>query len=265
MRESRVNRPGNPVDETRAGAYHCRMIECRNCQAPLQGDYCGNCGQRNVDLERPIWSLLADVLKETFEVDGRAWLTVRTLFRHPGKLTSEFLAGRRRTYTSPLRLYLVTSISFFVFVAWLAQSGWLLDPGQDPVFDAAVQAQFLSDDLPRLMFVLLPVFALLMKAAYFRRFYFDHLIFSIHLHTAAYLVLALMMPLEDLANENLGLTIAQFVLLVYFLAYFVIAVRRVYGSPWWVSALKSAAVLFGYMILVSIAIESTSDFLIIAD
>ena len=108
------------------------MIECPNCQTRFDGAYCGNCGQRNVDLERPIWSLVADVIKETFEVDGRTWLTVKTLFRHPGMLTSDFLAGRRRTYTPPLRLYLVTSIAFFVLAAWLAQSGMLLDPGQDP-------------------------------------------------------------------------------------------------------------------------------------
>lgn len=241
------------------------MTDCRNCQAALEGEYCGNCGQRDVDLERPVWSLLGDVVKETFEVDGRAWLTVKTLFRHPGKLTAEFLAGRRRTYTSPLRLYLVTSISFFIFVAWLAQSGVLLDPGQDPVFDAAVQARFLSDDLPRLMFVLLPVFAALMKLMYFRRLYFDHLIFSIHLHTAAYVVLAMMLPLEDIASGNIGLTIVQFILLAYFLVYFVIAVKRVYASRWWVASLKSAATLFGYMIVVSITIESTSTFLIIAD
>jgi hypothetical protein len=253
------------IDETSAAAYHCRMTECKNCQTPLTGDYCGNCGQRNIDLERPIWTLVADVIKETFEVDGRAWLTIKTLFRHPGLLTSEYLAGRRRKYTPPLRLYLVTSISFFVLVAWLAQSGVLLDPGQDPRFDAAVQARFLSDDLPRLMFVLLPVFALLLKAMYFRRLYFDHLIFSFHLHTAGYVVLALMLPLEDVANESVGLLIAQFVLLACFLAYFVIAVRRVYASSWLVAVPKSAAVLLGYLIVVSVVIENTSNFLIIAD
>jgi hypothetical protein len=241
------------------------MNECRNCSARFDGAYCGTCGQRDLDLERPIWSLVAEVIRETFEVDGRAWLTIRTLLTQPGRLTSDFLAGKRRTYTPPLRLYLVVSISFFVIVAWLAQSGVLLEPGQDPAFDAAVQAQFLSDDLPRLMFVLLPVFALLLKAMYFRRLYFDHLIFSIHLHTAGYVVLALMLPLEDVANQNVGLMIAQFILLTYFLGYLVIAVQRVYGSSWLVAGMKSAAVLFGYMIVVSIAIENTSNFLIIAD
>jgi hypothetical protein len=253
------------LDAGIVGAYHGLMSECQNCQAPLGGDYCGSCGQRNIDLERPIWSLIADVIRETLEVDGRAWLTVRTLFRHPGLLTSDFLAGRRRTYTPPLRLYLVISIAFFVLVAWVAQSGLLLEPGQDPRFDAAVQARFLSDDLPRLMFVLLPVFALLLKVVYWRRLYFDHLIFSMHLHTMGYMVLLLMLPLEELANRHVGLMFAQLALLAYFLAYLVIAVQRVYRSGWLVTILKSFAILFGYMIVVSIAIENTSSFLIIAD
>ncbi len=241
------------------------MPQCRNCQTNLDGAYCPACGQRNIDLERPIWSLIGDVVKETLELDGRAALTIKTLFRHPGMLTYEYLAGRRRAYTTPLRLYLVISISFFVLVAWLAQSGILLEPGQDPGFDAAVQARFLSDDLPRLMFVLLPMFALLMKSVYFKRLYFDHLIFSLHLHSAAYVILAMMLPLEELANRHIALMILQVVVLVYFLAYFVMAVRRVYQSNWLAVASKSAVVLFAYMIVVSVAIENTSSFRIIAD
>jgi hypothetical protein len=209
--------------------------------------------------------LIGDVVKETFELDGRTALTIKDLFRHPGMLTYEFLAGRRRTYTPPLRLYIVISISFFILVAWLAQSGILLKPGQDPGFDAAVQARFLSDDLPRLMFVLLPMFALLLKVVYRTRLYFDHLIFSLHLHSAAYVILALMLPLEELANRHIILMILQVVLLAYFLVYFVTAVRRVYQSNWHVVASKSAVVLLGYMILVSVVIENTSNFRIIAD
>jgi hypothetical protein len=241
------------------------MPQCKNCQSILDSAYCPNCGQRDVDLERPIWGLIGGVVKETFELDGRAALTVKTLFRYPGLLTSEFLAGRRRTYTSPLRLYLVISISFFILITWLAQIGMLLEPGQDPGFDAAVQARFLSDDLPRLMFVFLPVFALLLKVVYLNRLYFDHLIFSLHLHSAAYVILAMMMPLEELANRHVALMILQVALFAYFLAYFVIAVRRVYQSDWLAVAFKSAVVLFAYMMVVSIVIENTSNFLIIAD
>ena len=180
------------------------MSHCKNCQSRLEGAYCNSCGQRDVDLERPIWSLVGDILKEAFELDGRSALTVRALFLHPGRLTHEFLAGRRRSYTSPLRLYLAISILFFIVAAWGARSGYLLEPGQDPRFDAAIQAGFLADDLPRLMFLLLPVFALLMKIVYFSRLYFDHLIFSIHLHTAGYVILAVLLPLEEVTPLKKG-------------------------------------------------------------
>ena len=241
------------------------MSHCKNCQSRLEGAYCNSCGQRDVDLERPIWSLVGDILKEAFELDGRSALTVRALFLHPGRLTHEFLAGRRRSYTSPLRLYLAISILFFIVAAWGARSGYLLEPGQDPRFDAAIQAGFLADDLPRLMFLLLPVFALLMKIVYFSRLYFDHLIFSLHLHCAAYVIIALMMPLEALASRNPAALIIQLALLGYLLVYFVMAVRRVYSSGWPAIAFKSIAVLFVYGILLSVAIENTSNFLIIAD
>ena len=241
------------------------MPHCKNCHSELEGTYCSRCGQRDIDLERPIWRLIADILNETFEVDGRSALTVKALFLSPGLLTCEFLAGRRRTYTSPLRLYLAISILFFVFAAWAAQSGIMLEPGQDPRLDAAVQAGFLSDDLPRLMCVLLPVFALLLKMVYSNRLYFDHLIFSLHLHSAAYAILAMMMPLEALANRHIILMVLQVAILVYFLAYFVIAMRRVYQSGWLAVSARSTLVLFVYVIVVSVVIENTSNFMIIAD
>jgi hypothetical protein len=241
------------------------MTQCRNCQTTLDGSYCPNCGQKNVDLERPMFDLATEVLKETFELDGRAARTVKMLFRHPGMLTSEFIAGRRRAFTPPLRLYLVISISFFILISWLANKGLLLEAGRAPGQKSADQAQFLSDDLPRLMFVLLPIFALLLKAAYHKRLYFDHLIFSIHLHSAAYVILALMLPIEEMANTNIGLAIVQGLLLAYFIAYFLLSLRRVYGSGWLVTSAKTFGILFGYMMAVSLAIETTSTFLIIAD
>ena len=209
--------------------------------------------------------LIGEVVKETFDVDGRALRSVRTLFLQPGTLTREFLAGRRKAYTPPLRLYLVISISFFLVIAWAASRGLLLDPGQTVQLDAANQARFMSDELPRLMFILLPMFALLLKLAFWKRLYFDHIIFSIHLHSAAYVVLALMLPMEQVASEHWLPLVVQVAVFAYFLAYLVISVRRVYESNWIIAATKSLVILMGYMILVSVAIETTSNFKILAD
>jgi hypothetical protein len=242
-----------------------RMTRCQNCDTSLEHTYCPNCGQKDVDLERPMGALIGQLLKETFDIDGRAFRTIRALFRQPGFLTSEYLAGRRRSYTAPIRLYLVVSVSFFVLVAWLASQGILLTPELHSEQDAASQAQFMSNELPRLMFVLLPIFALLLKTAFSDRLLFDHIVYSIHLHTAAYVVLAFMLPLERIADKHWLPLIAQVILLGYFLIYVVVSLRRVYHANWSVTTLKSVAILGAYLVVFSFAIESMSNLQILSD
>ena len=239
------------------------MKHCRNCHAPIASKYCPDCGQKDMDLVRPMIDLVRELLKETFEVDGRAYRTVRTLFLQPGTLTIEFLSGRRRAYTPPLRLYIVISVSFFVVAAWLARQGVLLDTGQSIDTDAPGQAQFLSDELPRLMFILLPIFAVLLKIATPSRLYFDHLIFSVHLHSVAYVVLAFMLPLEHVPHWlPIGI---QILIFAYLLSNFVISFRRVYAANWAVAISKSLAVLLAYLVLFSILVETASSLRILSD
>ena len=237
------------------------MTRCKNCDTPLEASFCPQCGQKNIELERPLPELLGEVLRETFDVDGRAIRTLWTLFRRPGVLTSEYLAGRRRLYSPPFRLYLVISVLFFVVTAWVAGQGILLSEGQTLEVDALGQARFFEDYLPRLMFILLPVFALLLKAAFRQRLYFHHFIHSLHLHSAAYVVLALMLPLEQAANR-LGLAmVIQSVLFGYLLASFVISLHHVYRAGWLVAAGKAIGILLGYMMLVAGSFEVASHFM----
>ncbi len=236
------------------------MTRCKNCDMPLEASFCPQCGQKNIELERPLPELLGEVVRETFDVDGRAIRTLWTLFRRPGVLTSEFLAGRRRLYIPPFRLYLVISVLFFVVAAWVVGLGILLNEGQTLKADAPGQARFVADDLPRLMFILLPVFALLLKAAFRQRLYFDHLIHSLHLHSAAYVVLALMLPLEQAADRHWLLMVIQFALFGYLLAFFVISLQHVYRASWLVTGGKAVGILLGYLVLVAISFEAASHF-----
>lgn len=224
----------------------------------MEANFCPQCGQKNIDLERPLPELIADAVRGALDVDGRAIRTLWTLIRRPGVLTSEFLVGRRKLYSPPFRLYLVISVLFFVVAAWVAGQGILLNEGQT---DAVGQARLFADYVPRLMFILLPAFALLLKAAFWQRLYFDHLIHSLHLHSAAYVVLALMLPLEKPAN-GLGLaTVIQAVLFVYLLASFVISLQHVYRASWLVTAAKAVAILLAYMGVVAGSLEAASHFM----
>jgi hypothetical protein len=236
------------------------MTTCKNCDAPLEARYCPQCGQRDIELDRPLPELLREVFRETLDVDGRAARTLWTLFRHPGVLTSEYLAGRRRRYSPPFRLYLIISLLFFVLTAWIAGQGILLDEGQTLEVDAAGQARLFADYVPRLMFILLPVFALILKVAFRRRLYFDHLIHALHLHSALFITLMLILPLERVAAQSMLAMIVQLVLFAYLLMIFIISVRHVYQVRWPMATIKSFGIMIGYMALVAAVFEAASQF-----
>jgi hypothetical protein len=86
---------------------------CRNCDAPLTGPYCAQCGQHAHDSARSLGALLHDAWHVITHVDSRFWSTLWLLLTRPGQLTLEYFAERRARYVPPVRLYLVISILFF--------------------------------------------------------------------------------------------------------------------------------------------------------
>ncbi len=86
---------------------------CANCGAALQGPYCHQCGQLGEDFHRSIGHLLTEGLESLFHFDGRIWRTLPQLVRNPGKLTRDYLDGRRAFQIPPLRMFLVVLLLVF--------------------------------------------------------------------------------------------------------------------------------------------------------
>lgn len=87
---------------------------CLNCGSTLSGQYCGNCGQRAQTRLISIWQLLREAFGDLLELDSRLWRTLIPLTIRPGKLTRDYLEGRRARFMPPFRTYLVLSIVFFL-------------------------------------------------------------------------------------------------------------------------------------------------------
>jgi hypothetical protein len=100
-----------------AQANDALSASCLNCKAPLLGRFCASCGQRHVPPYPTLRELFIDAFSELSGWDGRFAVTIRTLARRPGMLTREFLEGRRARYISPLRLYIVASLAYFLVAA----------------------------------------------------------------------------------------------------------------------------------------------------
>jgi hypothetical protein len=94
-----------------------RSEACLNCGTPLNGPFCSQCGQRDVPPYPSVRELVVDAFWELSGWDGRFASTLRTLVTKPGRLTVDFLEGRRARSISPLRLYLMASLVYFIVAA----------------------------------------------------------------------------------------------------------------------------------------------------
>jgi hypothetical protein len=88
---------------------------CLNCGKPLLGSHCYACGQPVKGLVRQFSSIVGDFLDSVFEYDSRTLNTIGPLLYRPGHLSTEYFAGRRVRYVSPVRLFVfLCLVSFFV-------------------------------------------------------------------------------------------------------------------------------------------------------
>ena len=253
---------------------------CRNCGAPLYGKYCYECGQPVTDLVRHFGSVLGDVMDSVLSIDGRIVHTLVPLYFRPGKLTLDYLDGKRVRYVKPFRLvFFLAIMAFFAIqltlhtnsihfvhletppvagvsistapladaraqdthfangditfnneVLWNRHSrplhlGWLPDFAGNWLNDSIENARANLHDMnsnntaeemvtarrlmggvfavaPQVLFLLLPVFALLLKLFYTsqHRLYMEHLIVAMHSHAFIMLSLLVVMTLDLFRN-----------------------------------------------------------------
>jgi len=88
---------------------------CTDCGLPVSGNFCANCGQPT-HVHRSLLHLVEEVLHGVVHFDGRIWRTLPLLAINPGRLTREWIQGRRTRYVSPLAIFLFSVfLMFFVF------------------------------------------------------------------------------------------------------------------------------------------------------
>ena len=107
----------------------------------------------------------------------------------------------------------------------------------------------LLDYIPKMMFVLLPAFALSLKLIYLRskRFYIEHLIFSLHLHAFLFLLLTLILLVELAVPRAAAAATPLAVIAALLYPYF--AMRVVYKQSWGKTFVKYNLLAFNYLFL----------------
>jgi hypothetical protein len=241
--------------------------ECANCGAPLAGPYCAQCGQKVTPLNPPLRDVLHEVAHEVLSFDNRLFRSARLLLTKPGLLTLEYLSGRRAQYVSPLKLYLTFSVLYFAVAAYSPNTTLLITVRPTDPQEAATPAsqqelaalrqaggRALVEWVPRVMFVLVPVFAALIWLVTRRsgRHYPQHLYFALHVHAAWFAAEALA---AGVAAVNVPAVTAVLGRLggFYLFAYLVLALRRAYQLSTPRALLWTLVVGLAYALMVSVA------------
>ena len=91
---------------------------CRNCATSLSASmhYCPNCGQETATHPPSAGEFVHEFVGHYVAFEGALWRTLGLLLFIPGELTKRYLAGQKRRYVLPLRLYLTVSLLFFLVV-----------------------------------------------------------------------------------------------------------------------------------------------------
>lgn len=269
---------------------------CPNCGTRVDDRFCPRCGQANRERLVSFRSIVRDLVEDQFSLGGALPRTLGALLFRPGRLTREYAEGRVARYVAPFRLYLVSSLVFFVALSFVAGFDWAwrgLEPSvpaqtaQSPTgsgtagapgryvlvrlgVDSAVVPGWLKPaarhylskeeelnamppregarvlyeaterNVPRALFLAVPLFALFLKALYRRRLYVEHFVFVLHLHALGFLLATvIVVAREGWVARGLG---------IWMLVYLLLAMRRVYAQPWPWTAAKYVVLLAGYWV-----------------
>ncbi|MET0593844.1 MAG: DUF3667 domain-containing protein, partial [Polyangiaceae bacterium] len=186
---------------------------CLNCRETLRGAYCHACGQKGGGKELHFDHLVHELVHEFLHFDSKILRTLKLLLLFPGKLTYEYVTGRRVRYVGPVRLFLVASVVLFGLLAFVkthvngdpdisaAEAEIALDESTaelkgNRVAAAAIQVArkvihdpehvqgALLKGLSRSFFVLLPIFAWVIWRLFAKEqpFYVAHVYFALHYH-----------------------------------------------------------------------------------
>jgi uncharacterized protein DUF3667 len=223
---------------------------CHSCSTALIGAFCHHCGQRESDEWKSFGSIVQQFWNELVSFDYKTARSVAALLR-PGYLAAEFIAGRRRRYLSPLKLYFLTAALFFIIAPRVMDFTFerqiALD--RDGAFTTMVNARLAETHMSRELFAerfnarlqsiytVSPIFSmvsamLILRLLYRRRFPWlgPHMVVSLYHVAFMFLVLLLLHGVNE-AFHGPGANVLFAIQAAIVVPYMFAALRRVYGEP----------------------------------
>lgn len=98
--------------------FRYRGTNCLNCDHPLDisDRYCPHCSQTNSTKKLSFKDFLEEFFASFISYDSKLLKTLGALLLRPGKITHDYINGKRVAYTNPFRFLLSLTIIYFLMV-----------------------------------------------------------------------------------------------------------------------------------------------------
>lgn len=92
------------------------FMKCPNCKNETTEEFCGKCGQKKFDDSRTLLTIFLDLFNEQFGLGGKFWRTMKPFVVKPGYISKIYIAGKRKSYISPVQMLVTLNLLFIFFV-----------------------------------------------------------------------------------------------------------------------------------------------------
>lgn len=289
---------------------------CPNCEQSLDEawEFCPGCGQSVYEVPGTLKYMFKEISGSLYSFDSKFFQTVGNLFVRPGMVASEYISGKMMRYVPPFKIFIFTSIVFFLIVSFRSCSSREKEQS-DTSADAQIfynSTEMVTADLALIkeynrhqldsfivsygdeanffnrnivltmakisengtsafvdeiianaalgMFLLMPLSAYILYLFYRkkRKYYFDHLIAAVYLHTAIFILFIV----NQILSMITGFELILFILFLFYI-YFIWSLRNFYASQWKTAIGRSIPIVLIYgifLFIFMIGVTMTSIF-----
>lgn len=203
-------------------------MNCKNCDKPLTGNYCSNCGQKARVDKIDAKYLLNEIPETFFQVNHGFLFTIKEILLNPGNTIRNYLHGKRKNYIKPIAYVLLLSTLYALLASLVSGTTFLgeivlgLAEGgtskeSDPIFSLILQ--WIADNYAYSTVLFLPFFSLASFLA-FKKFnynFFEHFVINAYLSGQQAIIYSIFVLIQYFGNiENYYYPLLSLVLSIVF-------------------------------------------------
>jgi Protein of unknown function (DUF3667) len=146
-------------------------ITCKNCNHHFKGKFCPECGQPAKTNVISLSYLLHDIPHSVLHVDKGFFYTLKWMFKNPGKMIKDYMAGKRVLHFRPFAFVILMSTICTILIPMIEKATYTLFVYKHPRQAVSTEVLFWEKYISLLIFLMIPLLSLVTWLTFKKRPY----------------------------------------------------------------------------------------------